>query len=88
MDILIWTILAGLANSFAVEFLNVTLGRFWWFPSPRTVRLVLTLPFCFGAVWLLGAWWPEIIVCTLAAGFISNGLLLLLDRASIVNIRR
>lgn len=88
MDILIWSIVAGLANSFTVEFLNVALGRFWWFPSPRTIRLSITLPVCFGAAWLLGVAWPEIVVCTLAAGFISNGLLLFLDRASIVSIKR
>jgi hypothetical protein len=88
MDILGLSILAGLANSFTVEFVNVILGRVWWFPSARTIRLVFTLPICFGALWVLGAPWPDIAIATLSAGFISNGVLLLLERASIVNIRR
>jgi hypothetical protein len=88
MDILGLSILAGLANSFTVEFVNVIFGRFWWFPAPRAIRLIFTLPICYGALWLLGVQLPDIAIATLAAGFISNALLLLLERASIVNIRR
>jgi hypothetical protein len=84
MDLLIWTILAGMANAFIVAFLNGTLGNTWWFPSSRTIRLSITLPVCFGAAYLLGSAWPSIVVVTLAAGFFSNAVLLLLDRAAIV----
>jgi hypothetical protein len=88
MDILLETILVGLAVGFAIAFINSTLGDYLWWLSPRVVRLSLTIPFSFGSAWLLGISWPSIVVVTLAAGFISNGLLLLLDRASIVSIKR
>jgi hypothetical protein len=88
MDILIGTIVAGLAVAFSTEFLNSTLGDWIWWWYPRVARLVLTIPFSFGACLLLGISWPAIVVTTLAAGFFSNAVLLILDRASIVNIRR
>ena len=88
MDILFETILVGLAVGFAIAFINSTLGDYIWWLYPRAVRLVLTIPFAFGGSWLLGTPWPSIVVVTLAAGFVSNGLLLLLDRASIVSIKR
>jgi hypothetical protein len=88
MDTLIWTIVVGLATAFVVEFLNNTVGSWIWWLSPRAVRLWLTIPIAFGATLLLGVPWPSDVVVTLAAGFFSNALLLLLERASIVNIRR
>jgi hypothetical protein len=89
MDILIWSILTGAAVGFTVELINNTRGNwFWWFPSARSVRLWSTLPLSYGALYLLGVSFPSIVVATLAAGFFSNTLLLLIDRASIVNIRR
>jgi len=88
MDILFETAVIGLAVGFAIAFINSTLGDYLWWLYPKVVRLFLTIPFAFGGAWLLGVTWPSIVVVTLAAGFISNGLLLLLDRASIVSIKR
>lgn len=88
MDILFETAVIGLAVGFAIAFINSTFGEYIWWVSPRAVRLSLTIPFAFGGSWLMGVSWPSIVVVTLAAGFISNGLLLLLDRASIVSIKR
>lgn len=84
MDIFIWTLLAGMATAFTTELINGLFYPIWWFPQPRTIRLALTLPLCFGASWLLGVTWPEIVVTTLAAAFFCNAILLLVDRASIV----
>lgn len=88
MDILIWTIVVGAAVAFAIELVNLTLGQWIWWLSPRAVRGWFTIPLSFGGLYLLGVSFPSIVVATLAAGFFSNALLILIDRASIVNIRR
>jgi len=88
MNAFIWTLVIGMAVAFAIELINNTLGDWVWWLSPRAVRLWLTVPLAFGASWLIGLPWDELVVVTFAAGFFSNALLILLNRASIVNIKR
>ena len=85
MEILLLTIVAGMATAFSTEFV-IRLFDNWI--HPRTMRIILTIPFSFGASWCLGVVYPSIIATTLAAGFFSTTLLLIIDRASIVSIRR
>jgi hypothetical protein len=85
MDTLIWIIISGMAVAFTTELLNRILQ--WW-NAPRNVRLWGTVPLSLGACYLVGIPFPSIVVTTLAVGFFSTTLLLIIDRASIVNIRR
>jgi hypothetical protein len=85
MELLTWTIVAGMATAFSTEFI-IRLVDNWI--HPRIVRVVLTIPIAYGASWCLGVSFPSIVTATLAAGFFSTTLLLIVDRASIVNIRR
>jgi hypothetical protein len=88
MNAFIWTLVIGMAVAFVIELINNTLGNWVWWLSPRVVRLWLTIPFAFGASWLIGLAWDELVVVTLASGFFSNALLILLNRATIVSIKR
>lgn len=85
MDLLINVALAGMATGFATEVL-IKLFTVWL--PPRIIRIFASLPLSYFALYLLEVQYPSILVATLAAGFFSNALLLILDRAPIVNIRR
>jgi hypothetical protein len=85
MDTLIWIIISGMAVAFSTELLIRVLQ--WWV-EPRSVRVWGTVPLSLGACYLVGIPYPSIVVATLAVGFFSTTLLLIIDRASIVSIRR
>lgn len=78
MDILIYTVISGLAVAFSTEFISTIFG------SARLVKLILTIPFSYGACWLLGIGFPQIIICALAASLISTFLLQFLNKPTTI----
>jgi hypothetical protein len=85
MDTLIWIIISGMAVAFTTELL-IRVLQLW--VAPRNVRVWGTVPLSLGACYLVGIPYPSIVVATFAVGFFSTTLLLIIDRASIVSIRR
>jgi hypothetical protein len=72
MDILISIIISGLAVGYALAFLISVFER--WL-DPKYIKLVLTLPLSYAAIWLLGFNGAELFVYVPAVGFVSLALM-------------
>lgn len=84
MDILFIVIISGMAVSYITELLSSVVGEYF---SPRLIKLILTLPLSFVAVWFLDLTGFEVVVGGLAAAFFSLAVLQLLNRpVTIANI--
>lgn len=72
MDILISIIVCGLAVGYVLAFLASLLER--WIDS-KYIKLLLTLPLSYVALWLLGFNGAELFVYVPAVGFVSLALM-------------
>lgn len=80
MDIFYETLLSGLAVAYVVELL----GFFWGLllPAKKAMQHVATVPAAFFSCWLFGMPLITLIICSLAAAFLSTSLRILLDRVT------
>lgn len=77
MDILISVVISGMAVAYLTELVSIVTEAFF---SPRIIKLILTLPLSFIAVWFLDLKGFEVPIGGLAAAFISLALLQLVNR--------
>jgi ABC-type bacteriocin/lantibiotic exporter with double-glycine peptidase domain len=79
MELLSIVVVSGLAVGYVVELTTSLLGRLF---SPRIIRAIVNLPLSLLSCYLLGVTsWP-LVVTTLASGFISLAVILLVNRPS------
>ena len=83
MDILIQTVLSGLAVAYVVEFLTSLVESFI---SARLIRQVVTPPLAFYGCWLFSITGFPLIVCGLAASFVAMLLMKLVNKPVVTNV--
>ncbi|CAB4123533.1 hypothetical protein UFOVP46_36 [uncultured Caudovirales phage] len=81
MDILINTLLVGLAVAYFTEFISSVVESLF---SPRILKMVLTLPLSMLGCWYMNIFNFELVVCGAAAAFISLAVLKLATKPAII----
>jgi hypothetical protein len=79
MDLIVYTLLSGMAVAYLIELLSSLVERAI---SARTMKMVLTLPLSYFACWLFNIVGFPLVVCGMAAAFICLLLLLIVNRIS------
>lgn len=81
MDILISVIVVGMAVGYLTE-LSASLLEL--FLSPKTIKMLLTVPLSIGGLYLLGYFDWSLIVLAPAAGFVALSLMSIVNRPVVV----
>jgi hypothetical protein len=84
-DLLITTILAGLAVTYAIEFLDLLVGGFF---GKTILNKWLSLPLSFGAVFSQLHWDTTLIIAVPAATFIAVAVGQYLNKPVVTNFNR
>ena len=86
---IIWnTILVSMAAAFLVSFANVVIGKHFYMWPNKEIRLWGPIALSLPGLWLAGVPWSQIAIPTLAVCFLTNLLLIIVDRLNTVVVRR